>query len=73
MVLKKAKQLLELGLFIFDVFAHHGIEFQNLQFFWCCSLVFRGCVKMTGAGRRFKLYFFPHDCLLLPKSRLSCP
>jgi hypothetical protein len=23
---------------------------------------------MTGAGRRFKLYFFPHNCLPLPKS-----
>jgi hypothetical protein len=24
---------------------------------------------MTGAGRRFKLYFFSHNCLPLPKSR----
>jgi hypothetical protein len=66
---EKRESLLELGLFIFDMLANHGVKLEDFQFFRRGPLVFRGSVKMAGAGRRFKLYFFPHNCLPLSKSK----
>jgi hypothetical protein len=57
----RARRLLDLRFFVRDVLAHYRIEFLGFQFVRMQPLVLRGCVVVTGAGRRYQFDFVAHD------------
>jgi hypothetical protein len=57
---KARARLLDLRLFVRDVFARHRIEFIGFHLIRMQTLVLRGRVEMPGSGRRDQLDFIAH-------------